>query len=78
MAKRKAKIICPITKGTLPKTCNTCNLCIKQDNKRVGCAIRKNVRELLNKKEMTEELNKSFIIFKNEIVYSINKTNKWL
>lgn len=78
MAKKDVKTICPITKGTFPETCSMCSFCIQQDNKRVGCAIRKNVKELLNKKAVAKEINKSFIIFKDEIVDSINKVNQWL
>ena len=42
-------VLCPLTKGDLPQTCEPCSFCIKQENQRVGCAIRKNIKLLLEK-----------------------------
>ena len=61
-------VICPITKKELPNTCLTCNFCIKENNERVGCAIRKQVRMFFNYKENAKDFLKTTIDFKDTIL----------
>jgi hypothetical protein len=64
----ETKIICPLTKKELPNTCLTCNFCIKENNERVGCAIRKQVRMFFNYKENSKDFLKTTIDFKEKIL----------
>ena len=68
------KIICPITKQEFPDTCENCNFCIKENNERAGCAIKKQVRMFFNNKEIGKEINFSFNDFKDKIDESIKNT----
>ena len=64
----EAKVICPLTKKELPNTCLTCNFCIKENNERVGCAIRKQVRMFFDYKENAKDFLKTTTKFKDTIL----------
>lgn len=64
----ETKLICPITKKELFNTCITCNFCIKENNERVGCAIRKQVRAFFEHKENSKQFLKTTLNFKNKIL----------
>jgi hypothetical protein len=63
----EVKVICPLTQRTLEKSCPTCNFVVIEDNKITGCAIRKNVRRMIENTNLAKETLDSFINFKNNI-----------
>ena len=63
----EAKVICPLTQRTLEKSCPTCNFVVIEDNVITGCAIRKNVRRMIENTNLAKETLDSFINFKNNI-----------
>jgi hypothetical protein len=67
------KVICPITKNELPNTCLTCNFCIKENDERVGCAIRKQVRMFFDYKENAKDFLNKTVEFKDNILYGKRK-----
>jgi hypothetical protein len=64
----EVQIICPLTKKELPNTCLTCNFCIKENNERHGCAIRKQVRMFFKYKENAKDFLKTTTKFKDVIL----------
>lgn len=64
----EVKTICPLTKKELPNTCVTCNFCIKENDERIGCAIRKQVRMFFEYKENAKDFLKTTTDFKDTIL----------
>jgi hypothetical protein len=63
----EVKVICPLTQRTLEKSCPTCNFVVIEDNQIMGCAIRKNVRRMIENTNLAKETLDLFINFKNNI-----------
>jgi hypothetical protein len=63
------KVICPLTERTLEKSCPTCNFVVIEDNQIMGCAIRKNVRRMIENTNLAKETLDSFINFKNNVKF---------
>ena len=63
----EAKVICPLTQRTLEKSCPICNFVVIEDNQITGCAIRKNVRRMIENTNLAKETFDSFINFKKNM-----------
>jgi hypothetical protein len=69
----EVKVICPLTQRILEKSCPTCNFVVIEDNQITGCAIRKNIRRMIENTNLAKETFDSFINFKNNMqVYGKN------
>jgi hypothetical protein len=63
----EVKVICPLTQRTLEKSCPTCNFAVIEDNVITGCAIRKNIRRMIENTNLAKETFDSFINFKKNM-----------
>ena len=63
----EVKVICPLTQKTLEKSCPTCNFVVIENNQITGCAIRKNIRKMIENTNLAKETFDSFINFKNNM-----------
>lgn len=61
------KVICPLTQKTLEKSCPICNFVVKYNDKIIGCAIRRNVRNMIENTNSTKDTLDSFISFKKNM-----------
>ena len=61
------KVICPLTQKTLEKSCPICNFVVKYNDKIIGCAIRRNVRNMIENTNSAKETFDSFINFKDNM-----------
>jgi hypothetical protein len=61
------KVICPLTQRTLEKSCPKCNFVVIEDGQITGCAIRKNIRRMIENTNLAKETFDSFITFKNNM-----------
>jgi hypothetical protein len=61
------KVICPLTQRTLKKSCPTCNFVILEDSQITGCAIRKNIRRMIENTNVAKETFDSIINFKKNM-----------
>lgn len=61
------KVICPLTQKTLEKSCPICNFVVKCNDEIIGCAIRRNVRNMIENTNSAKETFDSFINFKDNM-----------
>lgn len=61
------KVICPLTQKTLENSCPTCNFVVIEENQITGCAIRKNIRRMIENTNLAKETFDSFINFKENM-----------
>jgi len=61
------KTICPLTQRTLQKSCPKCNFVVVENGKIIGCAIKKNIRNVINNTHLAKEILDSFINFKENM-----------
>jgi hypothetical protein len=63
----ESKVICPLTQRTIEKSCPTCNFVVIEDNQITGCAIRKNIRRMIENTNVAKETFDAIIKFKKNM-----------
>jgi hypothetical protein len=63
--------ICPLTKKSLEDSCPTCKLAIIDDGVITVCAIRRNILNIFDNKELSEKFKQDIINFKENIIHGV-------